>query len=158
MTCLLTGSLGKTTSRLASFLSEQDTPLIIAAHSGTAKPCPSARFDWSDSSTWSLPFSHSSAKASSITSVYLVGPSAGEAADQVIGFIDLARQQGVRRFVFLSGSAFSEGAQEWHGRVRRHLRSLGDQGSIEWTVIRPTWFMRASPSRWHMSSSISPLL
>ncbi len=51
-------------------------------------------------------------------------------------FIDLAKHNGVTRFVLLSSSALEAGGPA-HGKVHEYLVGLG----VEYAVLRPTWFM-----------------
>jgi festuclavine dehydrogenase len=57
-------------------------------------------------------------------------------------FIDVARSNGVRRFVLLSASNIEKGGPEM-GKAHEFLAGLRE---IEYVVLRPTWFMRTSQS------------
>ena len=52
-------------------------------------------------------------------------------------FIDFARGKGVCRFVLLSATSVGKDAPMM-GEVHGYLEGLQD---VEWTVLRPTWFM-----------------
>lgn len=99
-----------------------------------------AKFDWSDSATYSKPFDHEQAKSSPITAVYLVGLDTEDGADLVISFVNFAIARGVRRFVLLSATEVEEGGVLL-GKAHAELHRLGDAGTIEWAVIRPHFFM-----------------
>ena len=136
MTILVTGSLGKTSSRVAKLLHDASHPLLIASRKGVAGDYPAVKFDWTDETSFGNPFAHSQATKSPINAVYLVMPDELAEADRATrAFIDFARDRGVKRFVFLSASPIEAGGP-LHGQVHAHLRDLG----VEWAVLRPTWF------------------
>ena len=152
MTILVTGSTGNTSSRVASLLHAASHPFLITTrkdvpsvevpaltHPKTvpAFQAPAVRFDWTDESTYGNPFEEASIKA-----VYMVAPSGiGEPAPIIKKFIDYAMSRGVRRFVVLSATVVPEGGP-FIGPVHEYLHRLGDEGKVEWGVLRPTWFMQ----------------
>ena len=138
MTILVTGSLGKTSSRLAPILQSEGHPFIVASRSGKAGSYPAVRFDYSDESTWELPFTSPEAQKSPITAAYIVGPPQDDPYVPVKAFIDYAKSKGVKRFVFLSASPADEKHESWLGKIHAHIKSL----EVEWAVLRPTWFSR----------------
>lgn len=134
MTILLTGGRGKTSSRLAMLLAQANIPFIHASHSpspisGSPNQC---YFDWLDQNTWEVPF----LRDSDIHAVYLVGPPLIDIVVPMKSFIEFSKANGVRRFVLLSASAVPMGGPAM-GQVHEFLSTLG----IEYTVLRPTWFM-----------------
>ncbi|KAL9108021.1 MAG: hypothetical protein Q9227_007126 [Pyrenula ochraceoflavens] len=140
MTILITGSLGKVSSRIAPLLHASGHPFLIASRSGKAPPSSPyhfVQFDWLDESTFSVPFSSPEAQQSPITTVYLLAPPVLDPVPHMKRFIDFAKSQGVRRFVQQSASSLPEGGP-LYGQVHAYLKGLG----VEWTVLRPTWFMR----------------
>ena len=140
MTILVTGSLGKTSSRLAAVLQSGGHSFLIASRSGKAGSYPGVRFDWTDTSTWDLPFHSPEAQKDPITAAYLVSPPVEEPFQYEQAFIDFARTKGVKRFVFLSASPVD--ANNPYGKVHAYLKRLGTEEGLEWAVMRPTWFMR----------------
>lgn len=137
MTILVTGSSGKTSSRLASLLRESSHPFLIASRSGSApSPYTAVRFDWLDPSTYPGVFTCPQAQQSPITAVYIVAPSVADLVTPVKSFIDFAKEKGVKRFVLLSSSGVDKG----HHLLGKVHALLEDSGS-EWTVLRASWFM-----------------
>lgn len=138
-TILVTGSSGKTSSRLAKLLHQSGHSYLIASRKGTA-PAPHAdkavKFDWADASTYNNPF----AAASDISAVWLVAPETGIDPSALTKFIDLAVERKVKRFVLLSATLVEPGGP-FVGKVHEYLIQLGKSKGIEWTVLRPTWFM-----------------
>ena len=140
MTILVTGSLGKTSSRLAATLKSGGHSFLVASRSGKAGSYPAVRFDWTDKSTWDLPFNSPEAQKDPITAAYLVSPPVKEPFQYEQAFIDFARTKGVKRFVFLGASPMDENNP--YANVHRYLKRLGTEEGLEWAVLRPTWFMR----------------
>ncbi|KAJ9132018.1 Festuclavine dehydrogenase [Pleurostoma richardsiae] len=135
-TVLVLGGTGKTGSRITRLLEASSVPFLAASRSGAGDN--GVKFDWMDRATWDLPFGAASPDAP-ITAVWLIGAPILEMAPLARDFIDLAREKGVRRFVFLSASSVECGGPV-HGQVHQYLKELGDAGQIEWAVMRPTWF------------------
>lgn len=141
MTILITGSRGKTALELASMLAPTH-PILVASRSPKAdSKHPTVRFDWTDPSTFSLPFRHEVAKKSPITAIYLVGPDVSNVSELVLRFVEIARTQHVvRRFVLLSAWDVPKGGAML-GRAHAELERLGKDGEVEWAVVRPHFFM-----------------
>lgn len=132
-TVLLLGGTGKVCSRIAPLLLAAGIPPLIASRSGKAPPgLVGVRFDWDDESIWKLAFS-----TTGINAVFLIAPVSGDQVALMKKFVDLARERGVSRFVLLSASSLEENIMRM-GKTHRYLRELGDEGKIEWTVLRPT--------------------
>ena len=140
MTILLTGGLGKTASRLARILTSENKKILVASRSGSAADYPAVKFDWNDRSSWNAAFDSPEAKASPITAIYLVILLDEDDAsyNTAMDFINLARQRGTKRFVFLSTSAIDEHGPTWRSR----LHSTFKNSDYEWAILRPSWFMR----------------
>ncbi|KAI1384150.1 putative ergot alkaloid A [Hypoxylon trugodes] len=132
-TVLLLGGTGKVGSRIAPLLQAAGVPTLIASRSPKAPT--GVKFDWDDEATWTSALTHSPA----IQTVYLVVSTSPNAIEVAHKFIDLAREKGVKRFVLLSASCFEEGGP-FLGQTHKYLHQLGDEGKIEWAVLRPTWF------------------
>ncbi|PIA97838.1 Festuclavine dehydrogenase [Cercospora beticola] len=140
MTILITGSNGKTASELTSMLTPQYPVLIATRSPDKATNHPNVKFDWTDSTTYSNPFEHEQAKNSPITAVYLVGLESDNRGELLISFVHLAVSKGVRRFVLLSSAEIEEGGPLF-GQAHGELHKLGDEGKLEWAVLRPHFFM-----------------
>lgn len=133
MTILLTGGTGKTSSRIAAIFKQQGTPTLIASRSGPGiYGFAGCKFDWMDESTYGNPFT----QASHITAIYLVGPMILDKSPPVKKFIDYSVEQGVKRFVLLSASALEPGGPS-EGTIHQYLIDR----KVEYSVLRPTWFM-----------------
>jgi festuclavine dehydrogenase len=139
MTILVTGSGGKTARNLTAQLQAAGHTVLVASRSAAADDPARVRFDWLDASTHTAPFAHPAAAASPIKAAYLVLPLADDAmCAAALSFVATARARGVRRFVLLSSSAVAEGGP-FMGVVHAGLRAA----SVEWAVLRPSWFMGA---------------
>lgn len=133
MTILLTGGTGKTSSRIAPLLKKHGTPTIIASRSGSAPSgFTGCRFDWLDEATFGNPFKI----ASDITALYMVAPVAEDLLAAMKPFTDFAISKGIQRFILLTSSAIEMGGPA-HGKVHEYLV----QKSVDYGVLRPTWFM-----------------
>lgn len=139
MTILLLGSGGKTASRIAPLLHAANLPFLLASrHNSQTNPHPHAYFDWTKDASYASPFEKAlSTGIGPISAAYLVPPPIFDLAPPMIKFVDFARQRGVKRFVLLSASTIEKGGPAM-GQVHAYLESLG---SIEYAVLRPTWFM-----------------
>lgn len=135
MTILLTGGTGTTAIRIAKRLHERNLPVLLTSRKGQAgvpSPFKGVAFDWADRSTFVNPFNADA----HIDRVYLIAPPHdADPLPVAKEFIDLAREKGVKRFVFLSGSPVEKGGIV-HGKVHEYLADLG----VEYCVLRPSWF------------------
>ena len=137
MTILVTGSTGKTSSRLTDLLVKSGYEVLIASRSGKAgQPQPGVAFDWKDPSTHNNPFTSPQAQKSPITAIYIVAPDATNVIEPMTKFLDFAKDKGVKRFVLLSASMIDADGPLL-GPVHKHILTMG----VEWAVLRPTWFM-----------------
>ncbi|KAF9456843.1 hypothetical protein BDZ94DRAFT_1326684 [Collybia nuda] len=145
-TILLTGGWGKTASRIAKLLSAKGIPVQIASRKGAAaipseyksqySSLTGAIFDWTDPSTHANPFNATNLVAP-ISAVYLVPPAVPDIIGAMKPFIDLAIEQGVKRFVLMSGAGVDKGG--WgYGKVHEYLADGGHK--VEYCVLRPPWF------------------
>ena len=126
---LVTGGTGKTGRRLVAELDRRGVPCTIGCrHPGSDERA--VHFDWARPATWA-------AALEGIEAAYLVAPTdVGDPAPLMTAFVGAATRSGVRRFVLLSASIVDAGGPVM-GVVHRHL----SESSLEWTVLRPTWFM-----------------
>ena len=146
MTILVTGGTGKTGSVLSRLLNEANHSVLIASRSGTApSPYKAVKFDWFDDKTFENPFKEDS----NIDRVYLVVPVVLDQLNIVRPFIDLAISKGVKRFVLLSGSQAEIGSPVLSRKVHEYLLNI----KVDYTVLRPTWFMRKQ-CKFHGKTSI----
>ncbi len=118
---LVIAATGKTGRRVADQLESRDLPVRRGSRSG-ATP-----FDWNDQSTWASALEGVGA----VYVVYSPDLAVPEAPDAITKFTELAREQGVRRLVLLSGRGEEE--------AQRCERIVQDSG-LEWTVVRASWF------------------
>jgi uncharacterized protein YbjT (DUF2867 family) len=118
---LVTAATGKTGRRVADRLEAQGLPVRRASRSS------STPFDWDDRSTWAPALEGVGA----VYVVYTPDLAVPAAPAAITAFTELAREQGVRRLVLLSGRGEEE-AQ----RCERIVQSSG----LEWTVVRASWF------------------
>ena len=133
MSTFITGGTGRTGLKIAELLRESGHSVLVASRSGkTHEPFPVVKFDWLDSSTFESPF----AVDPKIDRVLLVFFAFYNALEVVGPFIDLAVSKGVKRFVLVSTSGVEKGGPV-HGKVHEYL----DQINVEYTVLRPTWFI-----------------
>ncbi|KAK7057632.1 NAD(P)-binding protein [Favolaschia claudopus] len=132
MTVLLTGGTGKTATPLANLLLKANIPFLVANRSGNVPPpYKGVHFDWLDASTYQLPFDADK----SIDRIYLVAPPVHDCFTPMKAFIDFAVDQGVKRFVLLSGASLPKGGPLM-GKVHEYLASI----DVEYCVLRPSWF------------------
>ncbi|KAL1296882.1 hypothetical protein AAFC00_004497 [Neodothiora populina] len=140
MAVLLTGGTGKTSRHLARMLEDADIPFLVAsrgAEQNAPKGMIPVKFDWLDQSTYSSPFTHELPGKQKITSAYIVPSPLADSTSALTSFIDLAAQQyGVKRFVLLGYTTATKDGPHL-GKVWQHLDDIG----VEYTVLRPTWFM-----------------
>ena len=135
MTVLVTGGRGTTGSILSRLLKEANQSVLICSRSDNA-PCPYkvVKFDWFDEKTFENPFKTDP----NIDRVYLVVPSVIGQLSTVKPFIDLAISKGVKRFVLLTASQADIGSPVLMVKVHEYLLNI----KVDYTVLRPTWFMR----------------
>ena len=124
---LVLGGTGKTGRRVAERLAERG--LLVRIGSRSAEP----PFDWEKPDTWATALDGVSA---AYVSYYpdLAIPGAPEA---VRSFTELAVESGVQRLVLLSGRGEEE-AQS----AEQAVREVGEEASVEWTIVRCAWFMQ----------------
>ncbi|KAG6877987.1 hypothetical protein C0993_001192 [Termitomyces sp. T159_Od127] len=133
MTILLTGGTGKTALPTARRLRDSGHSVLLACRSGIVPtPYRGVVFNWFDSKTFNAPFDLDS----NIDRVYLVCPYAPDMLGMVKPFIELAISKGVKRFVLLSSTRQVRGGSHM-GKIHEYI----EDRSVEWAVIRPTWFM-----------------
>lgn len=146
---LVLGGTGKVGSRIVSQLSSYDTNHLVLVASRKAQKAQSGNdnekvrnvhFDWVNTDTWSSPFDALPA-GSALSAVYIIAPGFLNAETLMNGFIDFARERGVRRFVLQSASCIEPGGPLM-GKVHAYLRELDQRGEVEWAVLRPTWFQQ----------------
>ncbi|PWK79404.1 uncharacterized protein YbjT (DUF2867 family) [Lentzea atacamensis] len=113
-TVLVLGATGKTGRRVTELLGQAARP---ASRSSATK------FDWADPATWEPALSGT-------TAVYVVPP---ENPALLADFVSLAVKSGVTRLVLLSmrGAPADDPFEA----------AIKDSG-VEWTILRPTWFMQ----------------
>ena len=139
MTILITGGSGTTASRLAQALASAPEPyhFLVASRSGKSRnQFPAVVFDWKDETTYGNAFTSPQAQQSPITAVYIVAPNDLDLNTAMTPFLDFAKEKGVKRFVLLSASSIEPGGPMM-GSVHKYLLEMG----VEYTVLRPTWFM-----------------
>jgi festuclavine dehydrogenase len=140
-TILITGGFGKTSSQVSQVLQSRGRSILIGSRkgqSGVPSPFKAVKFDWLDKSTWITPF----VEDTKITSVYLVpGPGLEPygVMQEFIEFIrDNVKENAPKRFVVLSALQYpSPRLGESYHKLRDWLASSG----LEWTTLKPTWFM-----------------
>lgn len=74
-----------------------------------------------------------------IDRVLLIVPISTDMLDHMKPFIEIALQQGVKRFVLVSATPARKG-EPGLGRVHEYIEGLG----MDWCVLRPSWFMGES--------------
>lgn len=122
---LVLGGTGTTGSRIARGVAAEG-PSVRAVGRSTAPP-----FDWS------APATHDAA-LDGVDAVYVLPPIGVPDPEPIVApFVERALAAGVRRFVLLSASVIPEGAP---GVGRLHV--LLREGTPEWAVLRPSWFMQ----------------
>lgn len=134
MTVLVTTPNGKVGSQVVKLLVKKGIPVRVAAHhiAKAQAAFPDAKivaFDFFDSSTWS-------AALEGVTALYHAAPGdfAAEPQNQLI---DEAKAAGVRRVVRLSALGVELGESPMRD-IERHI----EQSGLEYTLLRPTWFMQ----------------
>ena len=137
MTIFITGGTGKTGLVLSRLLKEANQSVLIGSRNAGTVPSlyKAVKFDWFDDKTFENPFKADS----NIDRVYLVVPSViGQLTTTVQPFIDFAISNGVNTFVLLTASQAEIGSPTLMGKVHEYLLNI----KVNYTVLRPTWFMR----------------
>ena len=146
MAILLTAGLGKTSQRITRFCQESSITFLLASRrgqSGAPAGMPAVTLDWTDPSTFENPFQYEFSNGQTIQAVYLVAAGTADPAPNMNAFVDLARlKYGVQRFVLVGGST-TEPGERHVGKVWSHLLETG----VEYSILRPTWFMGTYASR-----------
>ncbi len=120
-TTLVIGGTGKTGKRVVEHLKNAGLPVRIGSRSA------SPSFDWDNESTWA-------AALDGVSAVYITySPDLAMpgATDAIQGLVDLAKKQGVRRLVLLSGRGEEEA---------QACEVIVQNSGLEWTVVRASWF------------------
>jgi uncharacterized protein YbjT (DUF2867 family) len=113
-TVLVLGATGKTGRRVTALLGPAARP---------ASRSSATRFDWSEPATWEPALAGT-------TAVYVVPP---DNPAQLAEFVPLAVKSGVSRLVLLS----MRGAPD-----DDPFEAAIKESGVEWTILRPTWFMQ----------------
>jgi festuclavine dehydrogenase len=138
MTILLTGGSGKTATRVAALLAADKKSFFLGSRQGpdaASHGYRTVKFDMGDESTWTEPF-----RNTQIEAVYLMEPRIEEPWVPMNKFVDLAKNQGVKRFVLCAGTSAAIG-KDGMGRVWEHFIKSG----VDYCVLRPSWFMGMWP-------------
>ncbi|EHL00649.1 NAD(P)-binding Rossmann-fold containing protein [Glarea lozoyensis ATCC 20868] len=139
MAILITGGTGKTASRIAKYCLDSKIPFLVASRKGqsiSSESYPAVDFDWTNSATFRNPFQYKFPNGEGIDKVYLVGPDTADPISEMAPFIDLAKEQGVKKFIYFIGSSAELGGH-YVGKVWKKLA----ESEIEYTVLRATWLM-----------------
>jgi len=144
MAILLTGSTGKIGREVVKLFQKEQTSLLLASRN-TKPTTPSAQlkqahrisFDFTDPTTFDIPFQHEQARPVSI--ILLLVPSVPNGQVSVNAFVDHAKTRyGVDKFVLMAASnAVKNSDTDAWGKVWQHLEDVG----AEYAVIGPNWFM-----------------
>lgn len=135
MTTLIIGGTGNTGLALAKLLHSAERPVLVTSRSGKApEPFKAVAFDWTKPSTFENPFEADP----SIEKVYFIPPSSDETLAIVKPFLDLAVSKGVKKFVLLATAVTLPGGNAFSGDILQYFID----STLDYTVLRPTWFMR----------------
>ncbi len=119
---LVLGANGKTGLRLIQKLTALDWPVQGVSRSTSPK------FDWNDPpSTWA-PLLH---KIDSVYVSYQPDLAALGSVEAITNFCKIAKQQGVKKLVLLSGRGEEEA---------QRCEEIVMDGGFDWTIIRASWF------------------
>ena len=118
---LVLGGTGKTGRRIVDRLQARHWPVRIGSRSA------SPRFDWEDRGSWAPAL----AGIGAVYLSYFPDLAAPGAPEAIAAFVDLARTQGVRKLVLLSG----RGEQE-----AQRCERIVQQSGLAWTIVRCGWF------------------
>lgn len=120
---LVLGPTGKTGRRVVRVLEEAGAKIRAASRSSAL------RFDWSDESTWQPALR-------GVTAAYVIAPHDPAAAAP---FVHLAKSEGVRRLVLLSGRGLDETPEEFFQGMLATERALR-ASDLSWTILRANNF------------------
>lgn len=161
-TILLLGGTGKVARRIAPLLSADGYNVLLASRSGSSPASlPNTKgveFDWLDTNSYDNPFITSKgdddAKENLVDAVFMIAPPVLDALPLAKKFIDGVIKRGVRRIVFLSGSIQHCGDGPILSQISEYIKGKGrkyrddgqipnnpDPNAVEWTILRPSWFM-----------------
>lgn len=122
-TIAIVGASGKTGARVLSRLKAKGFKTRGLARS-TEIP-----FDWSDKETWASALN--SVRSTYVT--YYPDLAVPQAEDDIRTFSDIAKTQGVKHIVLLSGRG-EEGAER--------AEQIVIQSGLDWNIVRASWFMQ----------------
>jgi uncharacterized protein YbjT (DUF2867 family) len=129
MRVLVTTPNGKVGRELVGILKARGVERRLGVHRTAVAEGDRVPLDYGDPTTFAPALA-------GIEAVYLASP--GDApAEPEMRFVDAARQAGVRRVVKLSAMGV-ENVDVPLRRVEKHIEASG----LEWTFLRPTWFMQ----------------
>jgi len=120
---LVLGATGKTGRRIVEGLKKQHVPHRLGSRAATPA------FDWNHPEGWE-------ACLEDVDAVYLnYAPDLAipGATDSIRAFVELAKKQGVRRLVLLSGRGETEAEA---------CERIVQQSGLEWTIVRASWFFQ----------------
>ncbi|KAI9645712.1 hypothetical protein NHQ30_005144 [Ciborinia camelliae] len=162
-TILLLGGTGKVARRITPLLSINGYHVILASRSGSSPASlpntKGVKFDWLDLNTYDNPFIPTSenveTKRNSIDAVFMIAPPVLDSFPLAKRFIDGMIERGVKRIVFLSGSIQHCGDGPILSKISDYIKGKGrksergeesndsdsDSKTVEWTILRPSWFM-----------------
>ncbi|KAG9225185.1 hypothetical protein CCMSSC00406_0010396 [Pleurotus cornucopiae] len=140
MAILVTGGGGKTSKAVSSQLKDAGIPFVVGSTRGvqaSSQGVDAVKFDWTDESTYPIPFEHEFSNGEKITAVYIVPGPAADPSPAINSFVDYAvKEHGVKRFVLCGGETLKKGGP-YVGTVWSHFEEVG----AEYLVLRPTWFL-----------------
>lgn len=140
MAILVTGGGGKTSKAVSSQLKDAGIPFVVGSTRGvqaSLQGIDAVKFDWTDESTYPIPFEHKFSNGEKITAVYIVPGPAADPSPAINSFVDYAmKEHGVKRFVLCGGETLKKGGP-YVGTVWSHFEEVG----AEYLVLRPTWFL-----------------
>ena len=135
---LVTGATGTTGSRVTAVARSAGVEVRTASRHNS-----DVLFDWHAASTWP-------SALAGCGRVYLVPPPGIDVAPVMVPFIELARRSRVERLVLLSTSVTPMGS--WAAGVVH--QALADNGSDDFVVLRPSWFMQNVTGEHHLARMI----
>jgi festuclavine dehydrogenase len=136
-TIVLLGGTGKLASRISPLLASNGYHVILASRSNKSSHLTNSqnishvKFDWSQPPTFALPLT------TPVSGVLLIAPPILDMFPAMKQFIDLAVSLNVKRFVLVTGSLVEVGDGPNMKKVETYMIGLG----VEFTVLRPSWFM-----------------